>query len=114
MRATPLWRLRCALQRTCGVRNNPNSKQDKQFIVTGFTTFSHSTPFALCNTSLGDFFLLSPPPPPPLIRVCLGLGVGVMGNAGLCSRSVLVHLKGLIKLFSPCGQAQEGRGYVAI
>ena len=45
-------------------------------------------PFALCNMSLGDsFFLFEPPPTAPIDPCVLGLGVGVMGNAGLCSRS---------------------------
>ena len=36
-----------------------------------------------------------------------------MGTKSVCFLYTLVHLKGLVKWFSPCGHAQEGRGYVA-
>ena len=67
---------------------------------------------SLCTLQhvLGDFFFFFELPPPPAANPCvLGLGVGVMGNAGLCSRSahglqvpssflyILVHFKGLVK-----------------
>ena len=48
LRAPPL---RCAVQRTCGVGNNSNSKQDRQFIVIIFTVFCTIHPSTLCNTS---------------------------------------------------------------
>ena len=91
LRATPLRHLWCALRRTCGmpaarVRNIPDSKQDRQFIVIGFTTFLHSTPLHSAIHPSGTLFSLSPPPPLANPYV-LDLGVGVMGNAGLCSRS---------------------------
>ena len=93
LRATPLrrlWHVQCALRHAVArVRNNPNSKQDRQFIVIQFTTFSHSTPLHCAICPLGTLFsFFFEPPPPPLANPCvLGLGVGVMGNAGLCSRS---------------------------
>ena len=89
----PVARLWCALWRTCGaptahIRNNPSSKEDTQFVVIGFTTFSHSTPLHYAIRPLGTLFsFLSPPPPPPADPCVLGLGVGVMGNAGLCCLS---------------------------
>ena len=67
---------------------------------------------SLCTVQhvLGDSFFFFEPPPPPTANPCvLGLGVGVMGNAGLCSRSahglqvpssflyILVHFKELVK-----------------
>ena len=80
---------------TCGtcstpaarVRNNPDSKQHRLFIVIGFTTFSHSTPLHCAILPLGTLFSFFEPPPPLANPCVLGLGVGVMGNAGLCSRS---------------------------
>ena len=46
------------------VRNNPDNKQDRQFIVIGFATFSHSTPLHCAIRPLGTLFsFLSPPPP---------------------------------------------------
>ena len=58
------------------IRNNPDSKQDRQFIVIGFTTFSHSTPLHCAIRPLGTLFSFLSPPPPPLIHVCWGLGLG--------------------------------------
>ena len=60
-RATPLRHLRCALRRTCGmpaarVSNIPDSKHDRQLIVIGFTTFSHSTPLHCAIRPLGTLF----------------------------------------------------------
>ena len=50
------------------IRNNPTSKQDRQFIVIGFTTFSHSTPLHCAIRPLGTLVSFLRPPPP--IRVC--------------------------------------------
>ena len=85
------------------VRIDPDSKQDRQFIVIGFATFSHSTPLHCAIRPLGTLFF-SPPPP-----CVLGHGVGVMGMPGyvavlptsygyqVCFLYILVHLKGLVK-----------------
>ena len=78
----PVAHLRCAL----GIIPTANKQAIHCYWIHYFFTLH---PFALCNTSLGDsffFFFLSPPPPPANPCV-LGLGVGVMGNAALCSRS---------------------------
>ena len=56
------------------VQINPNNKQDRQFIVIGFTTFSHSTPLHYAIHPLGTLFSFLPPP--PLTHVCWGLGLG--------------------------------------
>ena len=81
-------------------------KRTRTLLTTGvFTTFSHSTPLHCAIHPLGTLFsFLSPPPP---IDPCvLGLGVGVTGNAVLCSTVywyqvcflyILVHLKGLVQ-----------------
>ena len=75
------------------VRNTPNSKQDRQSIVIGFTTFSHSTPLHCAIHPFGTFFsFFAPPPPPPRADPCvLGLGVGVMGNFGLWAMGHSTH-----------------------
>ena len=86
----------CGACGTCGalcgapaarLRNIPDSKQDMQFIVVGFTTFSHSTPLHCAICPLGTLSSFFDTPPPPADPRVLGLGVGVMENAGLCSRS---------------------------
>ena len=46
------------------IRINPDSKQDRQFIVIGFTTFSHSTPLHCAIRPLGTLSSFLPPPPP--------------------------------------------------
>ena len=95
LRATPLRclrHLRCALRRTCSTpaartRNDPNSKQGNSLLLDSL--LFHTPPLCIVQyVPWGLFFLffLSPPPPPANPWV-LGLGVGVMGNAGLLSRS---------------------------
>ena len=37
-------------------RNNPNNKQGRQFIVIGFTIFSHTTPLHCAICPLGTLF----------------------------------------------------------
>ena len=78
--AAPVVPTAAHLRRALGIIQT--AKKDRQFIVIGFPT----PPFALCNTSLGTLFslLTTPPPADPCV---LGLGVGVMGNVGLCSHS---------------------------
>ena len=73
-RARPLRRLWRALRHTYGapvahVRNNSNSKQDRQFIVIVFPTFSHSTPLHCAMPPWETLFSFLPPPPLP---VCVG------------------------------------------
>ena len=50
-----------------------------------FLLFLH--PSTLGNTSLRDSFFFFEPPPSLVYPCVLGLGLGVMGNAGLCSHS---------------------------
>ena len=52
----------CGAPAACHVRNNPDSKQDRQFIVVGFSLFSHSIPLHCAISPLGtlpSFFFLS-------------------------------------------------------
>ena len=69
------------------VRNNSDSKQGGQFYVIVFPTFSHSTPLHWAISPFGTLFSFLSPPPPLVYPCALGLGVGVMGNARLCSHS---------------------------
>ena len=103
---TPAARLQCAL----GIIPSANKTRNSLLL----DSLLFDTP-SLCTVQhvIGDsFFFLSCPPPPPAAAAnpcVLGLGVGVMGNAGLCSRSahglqvpssflyILVHFKGLVK-----------------
>ena len=96
----------CSAPALC-VGNNSDNKQDRQFIVVVFTTFSHSTLYTVQYVPWGTLFsVLSPPSPYPCV---LGLGVGVMGNVvyvailptvygyQVCFLYDLVHLKGFVK-----------------
>ena len=84
--ATPLRRLRCAL----GIIPTANKTGNSLFLD---SLLFHTPP--LCTVQYvpwGLFFLLLSPRPHPKPQqtrypCVLGLGVGVMGNAGLCSRS---------------------------
>ena len=71
------------------VRNNPDSKQDRQFIGIVFPLFSHSTPLHCAIHPLTLFFFFDSPPPPPAYPCVLGLGVGVMGNVALVGVGLL-------------------------
>ena len=96
------------LRRALGIIPSANKTRNSLYWIHYFLTLH---PFALCNTSLVTLFsFFELPPHPPAAKPCvLGLGVGVMGNAGLCSRSahglqvpssflyILVHFKGLVK-----------------
>ena len=53
-----------AVRPAASVQNNPDSKQDRQFIVIGFTTFSHATPLHCAIRPLGTLFSFLTPPPP--------------------------------------------------
>ena len=106
--AAPAVRPAAHLRRALGIIPSANKTRNSLLL----DPLLFDTPsLALCNTSLVTLFsFLSSPPPPPAANPCvLGLGVGVMGNAGLCSCSahglqvpssflyILVHFKGLVK-----------------
>ena len=99
----PAVRPEARLWRALGIIPSANKTQNSLLL----DSLLFDTP-PLCSVQhvLGDsFFFFEPPPPPPAAR----LGVGVMWNAGLCSRSahglqvpssflyILVHFKGLVK-----------------
>ena len=99
LRATPL-------RRELGII--PSAHKTRNSLLLDSLLFDNPS---LCTVQhvLGDSFFFFEPPPPTANPCVLGLGVGVMGNAGLCSRSahglqvpssflyILVHLKGLVK-----------------
>ena len=106
--AAPAVRPTAHLQRALGIIPSANKTHNSLLL----DSLLFDTP-SLCTVQhvLGDsFFFFEPPPPPAAANPCvLGLGVGVMGNAGLCSCSahglqvpssflyILVHFKGLVK-----------------
>ena len=74
---TPVVPAAPAVRPAARVRIHPDIKQDRQFIVIGLTTFSHSTPLHCAICPSGTLFSFLPPPPPlPLTHVCWGLGLG--------------------------------------
>ena len=77
------------MQRALGIIPTANKTGNS---LLPYSLLFHTPPlYTVQHAPWGLFFLFSAPPPPAYPCV-LGLGVGVMGNAGLCSHSA--HSRG--------------------